>query len=565
MPDVPYRVIDYLLDRLVELSVGRIFGVPGDFTLGMLDHVVRHPGLTWTGCTNELNAGYAADGYGRLHGIAALMTTFGVGELSAVNALAGSYAEHVPVVHIVGAPSSGAQAAQRIVHHSLGDGIFTHFLEMHASITCARAALTEHDAVGQIDRVLRAVRDQRLPGYLLVPADVAELPVDPPSVPLPPTGDVTDPLALAAFTEAADRLLQESGRAGDTVVLAGLLVHRFDAVPALQSLLAAGPLAHATSMWAKSVVDETNPRYLGIYSGAASTDAVRRAVEDAPVLVVAGVQFTDLNSGFFSQQLPRSRTIELGAAVASVGTVTFGPISITRAMEQLAARVAARRGPAAPAVDPLEPPPTHQSFADEDLLSQESLWQSVGEALRPGDLVLADQGTSFYGMATRRLPRGVTFIGQPLWASIGYTLPALLGACLAEPHRRGVLLVGDGAAQLTIQELSSLLREGLSPLVVVVDNDGYTVERAIHGEQQPYNDIARWDWCALPAALAPHRMSNTRKVTTVGELRDALQLAQTAPHQLTLIQAVVPRMDVPDLLTVLAAAAAAANAPVPRP
>lgn len=563
MLNLPYRVVDYLLDRLAELGVERIFGVPGDFTLGMLDHVVSHPALTWTGCTNELNAGYAADGYGRLHGIAALMTTFGVGELSAVNALAGSYAEHVPVVHIVGAPSSGAQAAQRIVHHSLGDGVFSHFLDMHANITCARAALTEHDAVGQIDRVLRAVRDQRLPGYLLLPADVAELPADPPSVPLPERVDVTDPLALAAFTDAASQLLQASGRATETVVLAGLLAHRFDAVAALEALLAAGPLAHATSMWAKSVVNETDPRYLGIYSGAASTDFVRRAVEDAPVLVVAGVQFTDLNSGFFSQQLPRSRTIELGATVASVGARTFGPISIKQALEQLAKLVQAQCEAAPVALERLEPAPAEVSFADDDPLSQEALWHFVGEALRPGDVVLADQGTSFYGMATRRLPRGVTFIGQPLWASIGYTLPALLGACLAEPQRRGVLLIGDGAAQLTVQELSTVLRENLSPLVVVVDNDGYTVERAIHGAHQPYNDIARWDWCALSAALAPDRVSNTRRVSTVGELREALQLAGALPDQLTLIQAGVPRMDVPGLLTVLASAAAAANAAAP--
>jgi TPP-dependent 2-oxoacid decarboxylase len=135
-----YTISDYLLDRVAELGADRVFGVPGDYTLALLDHVVAHDRLEWVGCTNELNAGYAADGYGRLRGIAALMTTFGVGELSAINALAGSFAEYVPVLHIVGAPSTGTQAAQRIVHHSLGDGVFTHFIEMHRRITCARGA-----------------------------------------------------------------------------------------------------------------------------------------------------------------------------------------------------------------------------------------------------------------------------------------------------------------------------------------------------------------------------------------------------------------------------------------
>jgi indolepyruvate decarboxylase len=185
----------------------------------------------------------------------------------------------------------------------------------------------------------------------------------------------------------------------------------------------------------------------------------------------------------------------------------------------------------------------------------------VAGFLRPGDIVLADMGTAFFGAATHRLPRDVTFIGQPLWASIGYTLPALLGACLASPGRRGILLIGDGAAQLTVQELSTMLRTGLSPVVIVVDNDGYTIERAIHGADQPYNDIARWDWTAAPAFFGPARASVTRRVTTAGELDAALRGAADNPGEFALIQAVVPKMDVPDLLEGLARAASTANAP----
>src|SRR5271167_4697391 len=139
--DSVYTVGDYLLDRLAELGVSEIFGVPGDYNLEFLDHVVAHPAIRWVGGANELNAGYAADGYGRLRGMAALVTTFGVGELSAANAVAGSYAEHVPVVHIVGAPSKDTQGARRVVHHTLGDGDFEHFLRMSREITCAQANL----------------------------------------------------------------------------------------------------------------------------------------------------------------------------------------------------------------------------------------------------------------------------------------------------------------------------------------------------------------------------------------------------------------------------------------
>jgi alpha-keto-acid decarboxylase len=127
MASTGYTVGNYLADRLVEAGVDRLFGVPGDYTLMLLDYLAARPGLAWTGCANELNAGYAADGYARMRGIGALCTTFGVGELSAINAVAGSFAEHVPVVHVVGSPASGTQAAHRIVHHSLGDGVFSHF------------------------------------------------------------------------------------------------------------------------------------------------------------------------------------------------------------------------------------------------------------------------------------------------------------------------------------------------------------------------------------------------------------------------------------------------------
>jgi alpha-keto-acid decarboxylase len=533
-----HTVADHLMDRLAELGVDRVFGVPGDYSLGLLDHVVRHPAVAWTGTTNELNAGYAADGYARLRGIAALCTTFGVGELSAINAVAGSYAEHVPVVHVVGAPAAAKQAAHLAVHHTLGDGEFGRFAAMHADITCARAALTPENAAAEIDRVLLAVRDTRLPGYLLLPADVAEAPVAPAGRPLPPRLDRTDPEVLAEFTEAARRLLARADSLADVGVLAGLLVHRFDGAAALAALLGSG-VRHATTPWAKSLVDESAPGFVGTYSGATgSTEATRAAVEDAAALILAGVQFTDLNSGLFSQRITRSRTIELGAATASVGSATFAPLELPTALTALAGLVAAL--PAAPVSEVGERPPPQ---AGSGPLSQAALWNEVAAGLREGDIVLADQGTSFYGMAPHRLPAGVTFVGQPLWASIGYTVPALLGAGTAT-GRRGVVLVGDGAAQMTIQELATVIRLRLPAVVVVVDNDGYTVERAIHGPDEPYNDITRWDWTALPALFGGGRAVRVR---TVEALRDAL----TGAEGVTIIQAVVPRDDVPPLLDTL--------------
>jgi indolepyruvate decarboxylase len=554
MADTEYTVGDYLLDRLAELGVTEVFGVPGDFNLEFLDHVLAHDTVRWVGGANELNAGYTADGYGRLRGISALVTTFGVGELSAANAVAGSYAEHVPVVHIVGAPSKDAQGARRVVHHSLGDGDFEHFLRMAREITCAQANLIPATATREIDRVLLEVREHKRPGYLLLATDVARFPVDPPSAPLAHYGNGTSPRALALFTEAARRLIGTH----QVTVLADLLVHRLNAVEALDGLLAADTVPYATLMWGKSLLDESSPSYLGIYAGAASAEPVRRAVEDAPVLVTAGVQFTDMVSGFFSQQIDPARTIDVGAVQSTVAGQVYAPIDIDAALKALTG-ILTDRGITSPAVPAAVVPAPTATPRPDTALTQKVLWDKVSEALTPGNVVLADQGTSFYGMAGHRLPAGVTFIGQPLWGSIGYTLPAALGAALAHPERRIVLLIGDGAAQLTVQEIGVMAREGIAPVIIVVNNDGYTVERAIHGPQAYYNDILGWRWQELPAALGVPGALAVR-AHTVGELEAALAAAAQHRDRMAVIEVVVDRDDVPPLLAELAQAAAAANA-----
>jgi alpha-keto-acid decarboxylase len=541
-----YSISDYLLDRLVELGVSEVFGVPGDYNLEFLDHIVAHPDIRWVGNANELNAGYAADGYGRLRGMSAVVTTFGVGELSAANAIAGSYAEHVPVVHIVGGPSKDAQGTRRALHHSLGDGDFEHFFRISREITCAQANLMPATATREIDRVLSEVREQRRPGYLLLPIDVARFETEPPTAPLPRYTGGTSPRALALFIEAATELIGDH----QLTVLADLLVHRLNAVDKLEALLAADVVPHATLMWGKSLVDESAPTFLGIYAGAASAEPVRRAIEEAPALVTAGVVFTDMVSGFFSQRIDPAKTIDVGPQQSTVGIQVFAPLEMEAALEALTS-ILLRRGITSPPIASTSDDAPSQAPARDEPLSQKVLWDRFCHALTPGNVVLADQGTSYYGMATHRLPRGVTFIGQPLWGSIGYTLPATLGAGLAHRDRRPVLLIGDGAAQLTVQELGTFSREGLSPVVVVVNNDGYTVERMIHGKDEPYNDIVSWSWADIPNALG---VTNhlTFRAQTYGELDDAFLAAAQNRDRMVLIEAIVPRLDSPDLLNELA-------------
>ncbi len=549
-----YTVADYLLDRLAGLGVDRIFGVPGDFTLGFLDHIEAHPVIRWTGTANELGAGYAADGYARVRGFGVVCTTFGVGELSAINAIAGAYAEHVPVLQLVGSPTTATQSAARPTHHSLGDGDFGHTLRMTAEVTVAQAMLSTADACAEIDRVLLAMLRADQPGYLSLPADVAELPADPPTTEFGDTTPSSDPAALDAFRRRASEFLAGAAR---PVVLADIFVNRVHAEPALHSFLGSSGLRFGSLLWGRRVIDESNPHFIGTYIGAASAADVRDTFENAERLITAGVYFTDLISGFFSERLDDSRRIDLLPHSAVIAGETFAGVEMIDALAELEALLPDPGHP-----DPV--PGTAWAAVDasptDEPLTQRDLWRIVAASLRPGDTVLADQGTSFYGIGPHRLPHDCVFIGQPLWASIGFTLPALLGAGLAAPLRRPVLLIGDGAAQLTIAELGTLIAERVPAVIVVVNNAGYTVERAIHGPTSPYNDIAPWNWTALlPALGGTETTAQAFRATTGREVETAFAKAGERPEVLTLIEVVTDPLDVPPLLVAVAQAAAAAN------
>ncbi|MRH90955.1 indolepyruvate decarboxylase [Nocardia sp. SYP-A9097] len=550
-----YVVGDYLLDRLHELGVTEIFGVPGDFNLQFLDHVVGHPGMRWIGSANELNAGYSADGYARLRGIGAVVTTYGVGELSAVNAIAGSYAEYVPVVHIVGVPAKDIQANHRIIHHTLGDGDFHHFRRIAAEVTCAQADLGAADACQEIDRVLNSVLVHRRPGYLMLATDTARMEVRPPSAPLAPPADFSSAGARTVFARAAREFL--AGRR--VTVLADVFVNRIGATDELRGLLASGDLPYATLAWGKTLVDESTPNFLGVYTGAASPETVRAAVEDAERLVTVGVQYTDSITAGFSHRIDPRRTIDIGPERTVIGGVdAYAPLSLTAALEiltDLTDEFAApdKTTPTADVIPMVTDP-------NETPLTQATLWPLVAGALDNNNVVVADQGSAFFGLATLRMPTGITFMGQPLWGSIGYALPAALGAGLACPDRRAVLVIGDGAAQLSIQELGVWIRERLTGVIVLVDNDGYAIERAIHGPTAPYNDIAPWRWSELPHAFGGDEDSVlTLRATTVGELRECLEVAAAAQDCLVFLQVVTGRTDYPPLVSDIASAITRAN------
>ncbi|EED4126110.1 alpha-keto acid decarboxylase family protein [Salmonella enterica subsp. enterica serovar Senftenberg] len=545
----PYTVADYLLDRLAGCGIGHLFGVPGDYNLQFLDHVIDHPTLRWVGCANELNAAYAADGYARMSGAGALLTTFGVGELSAINGIAGSYAEYVPVLHIVGAPCSAAQQRGELMHHTLGDGDFRHFYRMSQAISAASAILDEQNACFEIDRVLGEMLAARRPGYIMLPADVAK------KTAIPPTQALALPVHEAqsgvetAFRYHARQCLMNSRR---IALLADFLAGRFGLRPLLQRWMAETPIAHATLLMGKGLFDEQHLNFVGTYSAGASSKEVRQAIEDADRVICVGTRFVDTLTAGFTQQLPAERTLEIQPYASRIGETWFNlPMAqAVSTLRELCLECA------------FAPPPTRSAGQpvriDKGELTQESFWQTLQQYLKPGDIVLVDQGTAAFGAAALSLPDGAEVVVQPLWGSIGYSLPAAFGAQIACPDRRVILIIGDGAAQLTIQEMGSMLRDGQAPVILLLNNDGYTVERAIHGAAQRYNDIASWNWTQIPPALNAAQQAECWRVTQAIQLAEVLErLAR--PQRLSFIEVMLPKADLPELLRTVTRALEARN------
>lgn len=545
----PYTVADYLLDRLAGCGIGHLFGVPGDYNLQFLDHVIDHPTLRWVGCANELNAAYAADGYARMSGAGALLTTFGVGELSAINGIAGSYAEYVPVLHIVGAPCSAAQQRGELMHHTLGDGDFRHFYRMSQAISAASAILDEQNACFEIDRVLGEMLAARRPGYIMLPADVAK------KTAIPPTQALALPVHEAqsgvetAFRYHARQCLMNSRR---IALLADFLAGRFGLRPLLQRWMAETPIAHATLLMGKGLFDEQHPNFVGTYSAGASSKEVRQAIEDADRVICVGTRFVDTLTAGFTQQLPAERTLEIQPYASRIGETWFNlPMAqAVSTLRELCLECA------------FAPPPTRSAGQpvriDKGELTQESFWQILQQYLKPGDIILVDQGTAAFGAAALSLPDGAEVVVQPLWGSIGYSLPAAFGAQTACPDRRVILIIGDGAAQLTIQEMGSMLRDGQEPVILLLNNDGYTVERAIHGAAQRYNDIASWNWTQIPPALNAAQQAECWRVTQAIQLAEVLERL-VRPQRLSFIEVMLPKADLPELLRTVTRALEARN------
>lgn len=517
----PQTIGRYLIQRLQDYGVTDVFGIPGDFVLHFYGMLEESP-IRVVGATREDCAGYAADAYARVHGLGAVCVTYCVGGLSLCNSIAGAFAEKSPVVVISGAPGMDERLNDPLLHHRVRD--FNTQREVFEKITVAGASLDDPlTAFREIDRCFEAATRFKRPVYLELPRDRVDAPALYPHVPL--QNDLTsNPDALrAALEEAEDRI----NAAAQPVILAGVEIHRFNLREHVLKLAEDHNIPMAATLLGKSVVSECHPLYLGVYEGAMGRREVTEYVESSDCVVLLGTFMTDINLGIYTARLNPDRCIYATSEKLRIGHHHFHDVLLQDFVHGLTeTKLKKKKKPQVPACVGTQP----ARFDSDEPVTIESLFAHVDKVLDDDMVVIADVGDSLFGSIDLTIHKHTEFVSPAYYTSMGFAIPAAIGVQVADKKLRPIVLVGDGAFQMTSLELSTAVRYGFNPIVIVLNNKGYTTERFLL--EGPFNDILNWNYHRLPDLLGD---GWGFEVQTVGDLQQSLKAALANQDAFTLL------------------------------
>ena len=513
-------VAAYALTRLAALGIDKVFGVPGDYAFSVNDAVETIGGLEWVGCANELNAAYAADGYARVRGAAILSTTYGVGELSAINGVMGSKAHRLPVFHIVGMPSERIQHLKLITHHNLGDTDYDRFHDISSAACCVTAKLTPDNCIDELERVIREALRQSKPAYIVISEVNGLMPVIGKPVRGEPLAKVkrqrSDETELAAAVPA---ILARLAAARNPVATITTLTARYGVTDKAVRLVGKANLPVALTPYDKGVIDESLPQYVGLYAaGSSQPPAVRDIVEQADLILdIGGVLLTELNTALWGAVLDTDRAICIRDNWIRNGTDVYVNVAISDVLDALIKKVKPRSREEAPAYGELE-----MTGSGDDPTNSANFYPRLQRQLRADDTLVIETGSCMFHLNTMRLPAGVDAQEQGLWGSIGWATPATLGIAMAKSRGRTWLITGDGSHQLTLNELAVMGRYGVTPRIFVLNNGLYGIEDVISERGHGYDDLAPVNYHLLPEAFGCRNWLCAR-VSTVAELDRVLE------------------------------------------
>lgn len=549
---------EFLFRRLSQLRIETVFGLPGAFNTPLLDNLAKVPELRWAGNTNELNAAYAADGYSRLKGLGCIVTTFGVGELSAINGIAGSFAEHVGLLHVVGMPPTSAQTKQLLLNHTLGNGDYKVFYRIASEVTCYSTLITDQDLCAEeVDKCIAKAWLLQKPVYMGIPINLIETMVSsskldiPLNLKLPPNDEHVE-------NEIVNQILQHMYKAKNPVIISDACVTRHNVVAETVELCKRTNFPIYATPMGKGAIDENLSNFGGVFMGSISSPEVREVVNFADFIIVVGCMLADFNTSSFHFVYKTKDCALLFPTSVKFKHAIYPDLQIKSLLNNLLrtldeSKIKYRSQPAPQMTIPKPDLPSRHT------LRHEWIWNQMSRWFRQGDIIITETGTSAFGINQTHFPHDSRGISQALWGSVGYTVGACLGASMAvseiaKDHlspiaRRVILFVGDGAFQLTVQEVSTMIRWGLTPYIFVMNNQGYSVDRFLHHRSNAsYYDIQTWDYLHLLPTFGA-RSYETRKIVTVGDFLEMIQDPLFANNdKIRMLEIMLPPMDVPQAL-----------------
>jgi len=529
----------YLIEQLQDYGVQDVFGIPGDFVLQFYGMLEESP-IRVVGATREDCAGYAADAYARVNGLGVVCVTYCVGGLSLCNSIAGAFAEKSPVVVISGAPGIDERRSDPLLHHRVRD--FNTQREVFEKITVASASLDDPlTAFREIDRCLEAAMRYKRPVYFEIPRDrvraKALFPHVPAKVKLQSNRD-----ALAAVLEEARERIQGAER---PVIIAGIEIHRFGLRKEVIRFAEANNIPMASTLLGKSVVSEKHPLYLGVYEGAMGHEAVTKYVESSDCVILLGTFMTDINLGIYTARLDPGKAIYATSEKLRIGHHHFHDVLLEDFVKGLAkSKLKPHSKDALPEKIEIRPKRTHNA---DDPVTIASLFDHINDFLDEEMVVVADVGDSLFGSVDLQIHGHTEFISPAYYTSMGFAIPAAVGVQVANRKLRPIVLVGDGAFQMTCMELSTAIRQAFNPIVIVLNNKGYTTERFL--QEGPFNDILNWDYHRMPDLLGDGWGFEVR---SVGELRQSLQAALANQDAFSILNVHLEKDDISPALSRLA-------------
>ena len=520
----------FLFEYLYRSGVRHSFGIPGDFALPTFTWLEKSKILSIT-MTHEPAAGFAADAYSRINGIGLVCVTYCVGGLNVLNAIAGAYAEKSPVVVVSGAPGRKDREKDPLLHHKVKT--FETQRRIYDEVTVASTVLLdEQRAASEIVRCVEACLRHKRPVYIEVPHDIVDREIPITGIPLA-AAETSDPRTLDAALSETLSLIRAAKK---PVILAGVELARYRTARLVVRMAERMKIPIAADLLSKSAVPENHPLYLGVYGGAMSSDEhVRNYVESADLVLMLGTFITDMSMGFYTAKLDRSRTVLATSERVSVQYHCYDSIQFRDFLEALATAKIKPKHFKHP--NPHALPEPHKNAERSDALTIVDVFRILSLHLNERCCVIADIGDAIFGAVGIRSSRQAQFIAPAYYMSMGFAVPASIGVAMAAKTLRPYVLVGDGAFQMTGAEISTAVRLGLNPIIIVLNNDGYGTLRKVRDGR--FNVITQWNYSKICELV---RGGESVTASTKGEFDDALWRAQKS-DRVFVIELKIPRKD----------------------